>query len=102
MLEFFVCQYILDLLIKNASPTFDRKSFRTCFVASPNFLADPTIQQQLLRASSAAMAKVTYEYMNPNYKESLEREWWTTSTPIMPAEDILDKIKNQAPAQHTR
>lgn len=48
------------------------------------------------------MAKVTYEYMNPNYKESLEREWWTTSTPIMPAEDILDKIKNQAPAQHTR
>ena len=33
--------------------------------------------------------------MNPNYKESLPREWWTTSHPIMPTDDVLAQIKNR-------
>ena len=37
---------------------------------------------------------VTYEYMNPNYKESLPREWWQTSFQILPTDEIMQKIKD--------
>jgi len=40
---------------------------------------------------------VTYEYMNPNYKESLPREWWQTSFQILPTDDVLEMIKNNDP-----
>jgi len=47
---------------------------------------------------NTAMAKVTYEYMNPNYKESLDREWWCTSTQLMPKDDYIEAIKNKDPS----
>jgi len=43
-------------------------------------------------------AKVTYEYMNPNYKETLDREWWVTSYQLMPDPEYLEKIKNKDPS----
>lgn len=44
------------------------------------------------------MAAVTYEYMNPNYKETLDREWWVTSYQLMPDPEYLEKIKNKDPS----
>ena len=32
--------------------------------------------------------------MNPNYKESLPREWWQTSFQILPTDDVMQKIKD--------
>ena len=43
------------------------------------------------------MAKVTYEDMNPNYKETLDREWWVTSTQLMPRDEVLERIKSKDP-----
>jgi len=40
---------------------------------------------------------VTYEYMNPNHKESLPREWWQTSFQILPTDDVMQKIKDNDP-----
>ena len=37
------------------------------------------------------------EYMNPNFKESLPREWWQTSFQILPTDDVLQMIKNNDP-----
>ena len=37
------------------------------------------------------------EYMNPNYKESLPREWWQTSFQILPTDEVLQKIKDNDP-----
>jgi len=48
-------------------------------------------------AYSKCQSEVTYEYMNPNYKESLPREWWQTSFQILPPDDILEKIKANDP-----
>ena len=33
--------------------------------------------------------------MNPNFKESLPREWWQTSFQILPADDVLQRIKTE-------
>jgi hypothetical protein len=44
------------------------------------------------------MAAITYEYMNPNYKETLDREWWVTSYQLMPDPEYLEKIKNKDPS----
>uniref|UniRef100_A0A6V4KLS6 Uncharacterized protein n=1 Tax=Prymnesium polylepis TaxID=72548 RepID=A0A6V4KLS6_9EUKA len=41
---------------------------------------------------------VTYEYMNPNYKESLPREWYNTSFQLLPTDEVLKKIKGNDPA----
>ena len=35
--------------------------------------------------------------MNPNHKESLPREWWQTSFQILPADEIMQKIKDNDP-----
>lgn len=35
--------------------------------------------------------------MNPNYKESLPREWWQTSFQILPTDDVMEMIKNNDP-----
>ena len=35
--------------------------------------------------------------MNPNYKESLPREWWQTSFQILPPDEIMAKIKANDP-----
>ena len=35
--------------------------------------------------------------MNPNYKESLPREWWQTSFQILPTDEILEKIASTIP-----
>jgi len=40
---------------------------------------------------------VTYEYMNPNHKESLPREWWQTSFQILPTDEVMQKIKDNDP-----
>jgi len=45
-------------------------------------------------AYSQWQSDVTYEYMNPNYKESLPREWWQTSFQILPTDDVMQKIKD--------
>ena len=37
------------------------------------------------------------EYMNPNYKESLPREWWQTSFQILPTDEVMQKIKSNDP-----
>ncbi|KAL1514992.1 hypothetical protein AB1Y20_004064 [Prymnesium parvum] len=47
--------------------------------------------------TTVAVPAVTYEYLNPNYKESLPREWWQTSFQLLPADEILLKIKNDDP-----
>jgi len=44
---------------------------------------------------------VTYEYMNPNYKESLPREWWQTSFQILPTDDVMEKIGKNDPTYTT-
>lgn len=48
-----------------------------------------------------AMAATTYEYMNPNYKETLDREWWVTSYQLMPDPEYLVKIQNKDPSVTT-
>uniref|UniRef100_A0A7S4B8C8 Uncharacterized protein n=1 Tax=Chrysotila carterae TaxID=13221 RepID=A0A7S4B8C8_CHRCT len=37
---------------------------------------------------------MTYAHLNPNYKESLEREWYVTSTQLLPPEKELDRLKS--------
>ena len=41
------------------------------------------------------------EYLNPNYKETLPREWWNTSFQLLPTDDILAKIKSNDPTYTT-
>jgi len=48
-------------------------------------------------AYSKWQSNVTYEYMNPNYKESLPREWWQTSFQILPTDDVMEKIAKNDP-----
>jgi hypothetical protein len=48
-------------------------------------------------AYSKWQSDVTYEYMNPNHKESLPREWWQTSFQILPTDEIMDRIKKNDP-----
>ncbi len=43
-------------------------------------------------------AKVTYEYMNPNYKETLDREWWQTSTQLQLSDEVIARIKSRDPS----
>ena len=43
------------------------------------------------------LARAADEYMNPNYKESLPREWWQTTFQILPPDEILEKIKTNDP-----
>jgi len=49
-------------------------------------------------AYSKWQSDVSYEYMNPNHKESLPREWWQTSFQILPTDDVMEKIKNNDPS----
>jgi len=48
-------------------------------------------------STTVAIPDVTYEYMNPNYKETLPREWWNTSFQLLPTDEILNKIKSNDP-----
>ena len=41
---------------------------------------------------------MVFEAMNPNYKDDLPREWWLTGYQIMPADEVIDKIKANDPA----
>ena len=43
------------------------------------------------------MRALADEYMNPNHKESLPREWWQTSFQILPTDDVMQKIKDNDP-----
>jgi len=36
---------------------------------------------------------MVFEAMNPNYKADLPREWWLTGYQIMPADEVIEKIK---------
>jgi len=49
-------------------------------------------------STTVAVPSVTYEYMNPNYKESLPREWYNTSFQLLPTDDVLQKIKSNDPS----
>ena len=40
---------------------------------------------------------MVFEAMNPNYKSDLPREWWITGYQIMPADEIIEKIKSNDP-----
>jgi Ran GTPase-activating protein (RanGAP) involved in mRNA processing and transport len=40
---------------------------------------------------------MVFEAMNPNYKENLPREWWLTGYQIMPADEVIEQIKNNDP-----
>jgi len=48
-------------------------------------------------STTVSVPSVTYEYMNPNYKESLPREWWNTSFQLLMTDEVLMKIKNNDP-----
>lgn len=37
---------------------------------------------------------MVFEAMNPNYKPDLPREWWLTGYQIMPADEVIEKIKS--------
>ena len=39
--------------------------------------------------------------MNPNYKESLPREWWQTSFQILPTDEVMQRIKDNDPTYKT-
>ena len=41
---------------------------------------------------------MVFEAMNPNYKEDLPREWWLTGYQIMPADEVIAKIKANDPS----
>jgi len=40
---------------------------------------------------------MVFEAMNPNYKSDLPREWWVTGYQVMPADEIIEKIKSNDP-----
>ena len=41
---------------------------------------------------------MVFEAMNPNYKDDLPREWWLTGYQIMPADEVIEKIKANDPS----
>ena len=55
---------------------------------------------QLSHTACPSCLVLSDEYMNPNHKESLPREWWQTSFQILPTDEVMQKIKDNRSQVH--